>query len=189
MAAEPESVTDNTAPQPFASPPDPAAADQHWRMLTEAANQAYAANDLQGALEFYHRALEDAERLFALASRTAMSIPVPVIYNVSCHNLAEIARQAGHDDGAEALLIRAYDRLVISAESPLTPLRLRLDCARHLKQALAILVQHLHRRSVPDERIATYVDRARHAALTVFRTAQHAELAKLDCDHCPVIPS
>lgn len=189
MAAEPESVTDSTDPRYLASPPHPAAADQNWRTLTEAANQAYAADDLQSALELYHRALVEAERLFTQALRTAMSIPVPVIYNVSCHNLAEIARRAGHDDCAEALLMRAYDKLVTAAESPLTPLRLRLDCARHLKQALAILVQHLHRRNIPDERIAACVDRAKHAALTVFRTARHAELAKLDCEHCPLIPS
>ncbi|WP_315838223.1 hypothetical protein [Bradyrhizobium prioriisuperbiae] len=161
--------------------------DTTWRRTTEAANAAYATGDLRHAIDLYREALDEAERLFAAASFS--SVPVPVIYNISCHNLAEIVERSGDEGAAEDFLVRAYDKLLASAASPETPLPLRLDCVRHLKHALAQLVQHLRRRAAPDARIARYVDTAKTTAFAVFHAAKHAEIADLNCDHCAVRPS
>lgn len=163
--------------------------DVNWRRITEAANAAYATSDLGRAFDLYRDALDEAERLFARASATGTSVPVPVIYNISCHNLAEIAERSGDGAAAEGFLVRAYDKLLSSAASPNTPLPLRLDCTRHLKQALALLIQHLHRRGVPDATIVNYVERAKSTAFAVFYAAKHADLARSNCDHCGVLSS
>ena len=179
-----------TAAPPSATPPrDGAADDAIWQAVTVAANAAYVARDLRRALDLYHSALDEAERLFALASKANLSVPAPVIYNISSHNLAEMAAQLGDEDSAEEFLVRAYDKLRASAASPETPLPLRLDCARHLKHGLALLVQHLHARAAPDAKIATYVEQAQAAAFAVFHAAKHAETARLNCDHPTVRPS
>ena len=163
--------------------------DTVWRRITEAANAAYTGGDLLHAIGLYRDALDEAEQLFARASSSSVSVPVPVIYNISCHNLAEIVERSGDEIAAEDFLVRAYDKLLASAASPETPLPLRLDCVRHLKHALALLVQHLHRRAAPDATIADYVDDAKATAFAVLLAAKHAEIAGLNWDHYTVRPS
>lgn len=163
--------------------------DANWRRITEAANATYATSDLGRARDLYRDALDEAERLFARAWVGGTSVPVPVIYNISCHNLAEIAERCGDKAAAEGFLVRAYDKLLASAASPETPLALRLDCTRHLKHALTLIVQHLQRRGAPDAEVANYVDRAKTTAFAVFHAAKHAEVADLNCGHCAVRPS
>jgi hypothetical protein len=58
--------------------------------LTGAANEAFASGDLHRAQALYEEALEEAERLFALSETAPHPAPAPVIYNISCHNLAEM---------------------------------------------------------------------------------------------------
>lgn len=179
-----------TASRLSAAPRQDAIADDAvWREATEAANAAYAAGDVPRALALYHQGIDEAERLFALASNNGTSVPIAVIYNISCHNLAEIAERSGDEAAAEGFLVRAYDKLLASAASPETALPLRLDCTRHLKHALALLVRHLHRRAAPDAEIASYVDQAKATAFAVFHAAKHAEIAHLNCDHRAVLPS
>jgi hypothetical protein len=163
--------------------------DKAWRQITEVANDAFASGDLHRAIGLYHDALDEAERLFAGASFSNVSVPVPVIYNISCHNLAEIAERSGDEGAAEDFLVRAYDKLRASAASPETPLPFRLDCIRHLKHALSLLVQYLHRRGARDDKAAKYVDQAKATAFAVFHAVKHAEVADLNCDHCAVRPS
>lgn len=165
------------------------AGDDNWRRLSEAANHAYAANNLPLAFDLYRGAMEEAERLFALASQNDLSVPVPVIYNISCHNLAEIAQRSGDENATEDFLIRAYDKLLATAASPGTPLELRLDCIQHLKHALTHLVRGLRQRGASDERVAEYVQRAKTAAFAVFHAARHVELSRTDCEYCSVISS
>ncbi|MGO3934281.1 hypothetical protein [Rhodopseudomonas pseudopalustris] len=158
--------------------------DDNWQRITEAANAAYVRNDLHRAHELYREALDEAEWLFARAwasGTSGMSVPVPVIYNISCHNLAEIAERSDSLADAECFLVRAYDKLLASAASAETPLALRLDCTRHLKHALAMLVQHLKRRRVSNAQIESYVDRAKTTALTVFHVAKKAQIADHYC--------
>jgi hypothetical protein len=168
--------------------PQPAA-DDRWKALTAEANAAFASGHLALARTTYMDALDEAERLFSLALEGRTSIPVPVIYNVSCHNLSEVARESGDKSAAECLLVRAYDKLLASAASPETPLQLRLDSTEHLKHALSLLVQELHRNGAPDDRVADYVERARKTALVVFHVARHAEIAGDGCTHCSVLRS
>jgi hypothetical protein len=186
MAATPQTVTQYS---PTLLSRSKVAGDDNWRRLTEAANQAYAANNLQRAFGLYCDAMEEAERLFALASQDDLSVPVPVIYNISCHNLAEIAHRSGDESAAEGFLVRAYDKLLTAAASPGTPLQLRLGCIQHLKHALTLLVRNLKHRGASDESIAEYVERAKTVAVAVFHASKHAELSRADCEHCSVIPS
>lgn len=194
-----------------ASPQVKVADDAIWRRITEAANATYRSGNFRHAMSLYHDALDEAERLFVKASSSiaflnevefgsheenvskhndsGVSVPVPVIYNISCHNLAEIVERSGDAEATENFLVRAYDKLLTSAGSPETPLPLRIDCVRHLEHALALLVQHLQRRAAPDARIASYVDGAKTTAFAVFHAAKHAEIAGLTCNHCAVRPS
>ena len=164
--------------------------DQHWKRLTERANQLYTQGNISLARTVYIDALAEAERLFDAAIDQPGGLPVAVIYNVSCHNLAELAERTGDIRAAEIFYRKAYDRLLDTARSPTTPLATRIACVQHLKQALAVLVRHLRvAKASSPETIELIVFKARETAYSVFRIASHAKQADADCPHCPIIPS
>lgn len=160
--------------------------DRHWKALTERANHAYAGGDPALARTLYAEALVEAERLFEAAHSKADGLPAPVIYNISCHNLAEIALESGDSDAAHGFYRQAYDRLLGSARSPATPLKLRIACIQHLKHALAVLVRHMQAHDAPRESLELTIGQAQDVAFSVFQVAQHAQQAGQDCAHCPI---
>ncbi|MBM7329217.1 hypothetical protein JS562_40095 [Agrobacterium sp. S2] len=163
--------------------------DRQWKTLTETANHTYAQGEIPLARTAYLDALEEAEHLFAAALVQSCRFPAPVIYNVSCHNLAELAERVGDSREAEAFYRKAYDRLFAAARSPATPLKMRIACVQHLKQALAALVQHLQSHGNDQDQIDATVRSALHLACDVFRIARHAEQVDNDCPHCPIVSS
>lgn len=163
--------------------------DRRWKTLTETANHIYAQGEIPLARTAYLDALEEAEQLFAAALVQSCRFPAPVIYNVSCHNLAELAERAGNSREAEDFYRKAYERLFAAARSPSTPLQMRIACVQHLKQALAVLVQHLQIHGDDQDQIDATVRGAFHLACDVFRIARHAEQADNNCPHCPIVSS
>lgn len=163
--------------------------DRRWKRLTEQANTAYAQGDISLARAAYDDALTEAERLFEAAMFRPVPFPAPVIYNVSCHNLAELHEKAGKQEEAGAFYRQAYDKLLLAAESASTPLGLRVSCVQHLKHALAVLVQHMRSARNSDHLIGDVTDRAHNTAYSVFRIAQHARQADANCPHCPITVS
>lgn len=160
--------------------------DRRWKHLTEQANTAYRQGDIPLAHAAYEDALTEAERLFAVALSRQVRFPAPVIYNVSCHNIAELCAAADRSQDASVYYRRAYDRLLEAAHSPETPLDLRISCVQHLKHALAVLVQHLSTNNSEEQLIGEIIDQAHKTAYSVFRIAQHARHADEDCPHCPI---
>lgn len=163
--------------------------DQRWKRLTGQANAAYAQGDILLARAAYDDALTEAEKLFEAALARQVPFPAPVIYNVSCHNLAELHEKAGEREQAGAFYRKSYDRLLLAAQSPSTPLGMRVSCVQHLKHALAVLVQHMRSAQVGEHIIGDVTDRAHNTAYSVFRIAQHARQADADCPHCPITAS
>lgn len=163
--------------------------DRRWKRLTEQANNAYAQGDIPLAHAAYIDALSEAERLFTAAIKQPGRLPVAVIYNVSCHNLAELDERNGDSAAAAAFYRKAYDRLLDTARSPATPLAIRITCIQHLKPALAALVQHLRMHGADEDAIDGVIHQVYEAAVGVFRVARHAEYAGDDCPHCPIVPS
>ena len=123
----------------------PAGGDALWKSLTLRANQARERGAQEEARALYEAALAEAEQLFRSASDAASELVpvVPIVYNVSCHNLAQHLLEQGDEAGATSLFERAFDRLEQAAASELTPLPLRAGCARHLQIAAAPLVRQL----------------------------------------------
>lgn len=161
--------------------------DGHWLRLTKAANRAYEQGDTASARTAYEAALVEAERLFAIAMTEPGNPWAPVIHNIACHNLAELAANGGDGAAAEALCRRAYDELLKAARSPATPLLTRTACVRHLARAVLVLVQRLNARDAPVEETGELVDRARATAFAVIHAARHAELADEACPHCSLM--
>ncbi|MGV2066850.1 hypothetical protein [Agrobacterium sp. 22-226-1] len=163
--------------------------DRYWKRLTERANMAYSQGEISLARGIYGDALAEGERLFTAALEKPCHYPAPVIYNVSCHNLAELENGEGNQQEAEGLYRRAYERLLEAARSSSSPMAMRVACVQHLKQALAALAHHLRSRGRDDGVIDRAVQEAYGTAFAVFRAARHAEQAGDDCPHCPIIPS
>ena len=157
--------------------------DRRWKRLTEQANAAYRQGGIPLARAAYDDALTEAEKLFETAMSLPASFPAPVIYNISCHNLAELCDKAGEKEQAGAFYRQAYDRLLLAAQSSATPLGMRVSCVQHLKLALAVLIQHLQSDPNSDPIIADVIDRARITAYSVFRIAEHARQADADCPY------
>jgi len=175
---------EGASPPPSADGRRAATIDLRWRELTDSANRAYQTGDLQAGRRFYDEALKEAERLFDLAATGVDSFPAAVIYNVSCHNLAELLQRSDDPAGAEALLQQAFEKLTHGARSPETPLPLRIACVQNLQHALAVFVESLTRRGAAESQIAQVVERARTAAFAVFHAAKHLQLAQDARGHC-----
>ncbi|MDX3928948.1 MAG: hypothetical protein QHC90_24490 [Shinella sp.] len=163
--------------------------DQRWKKLTEQANMAYARGDISLARSGYEAALAEAERLFEAAMERPGRFPAPVIYNVSCQNLAELENRHGDRSKAEAFYRKACDQLHDAARSPATSLAMRVACVQHLKPALAALAQHLQVHGAGEDALEEVIHRTYETALAVFRVARHAEHAGDDCPYCPIVPS
>ena len=163
--------------------------DRYWKRLTERANTAYSQGEISLARGIYGDALAEGERLFNAVLEKPCHYSAPVIYNVSCHNLAELENGEGNHLEAEGLYRRAYERLLEAARSSSSPMAMRVACVQHLKQALAALAHHLRSRGRDDGVIDRAVQEAYGTAFAVFRAARHAEQAGGDCPHCPIIPS
>lgn len=160
--------------------------DGRWKRLIEQGNQAYAQGNIPLALAAYTDALAEAERLFDAADGDRGSVPVPVIFNISCHNLAELFEKSGDAAKAEAYYQMACDRLLETARCPTTLLDLRIVCAQHLKHALATLIQHLHKHGASNDRIGAIISKVHHAVYSVYQVAEHAAQANDNCAHCSV---
>lgn len=169
------------------SVPDPRAGN--WKRLTEQANFAYAQGDMPLALAIYEEALTEAEKLIDAQLGESETIPVPVMYNISCHNLAELFERSGEIRKAEHYYQLAYDRLMRAAQTPATTLPMRISCLQHLKHALAVLVRHLEQQGDPDRRIGSLISEAHQVAYTVFQVAQHASQADETCSPCTITQS
>lgn len=163
--------------------------DRRWKKLTEQANTAYARGDIPCARLGYEEALAEAERLFQAATERPSRFPAPVIYNVSCHNLAELEDIHGDCHIAEALYLRACDRLQGAASSPATILAMRIACIQHIKPALAALAQHLQIRGASEDVLENAIHHTYETAVAVFSVARHAEHASNACLHYPIVPS
>ncbi len=87
-----------------------------WRALTKEANVAFEQCHDVRARVLYEAALAEADALFAAAtehlSEDAIEL-APTAYNLSCHNVAELARRQ-RDHATEGIFLhRAYERLVL----------------------------------------------------------------------------
>lgn len=160
--------------------------DQAWKGLTEKANRAFSQNDAATARTLYLEALSEAETLFDAAVHGQCSLPVAVIFNISCHNIAELEERQENQTTAATFFKKAYARLSEAAGSPETPLPLRLDCAQHLKHALGVLIQHHRKVGTAAHDIDAVISEARGIALRVFHVARHAKIADASCTHCKI---
>lgn len=173
-------------PRPEPPPAGPASEPDHrWKLLTEQANAAFAAGDLAAARSGYEAALAEAERLFESAWPGRGAPPVAVIHTISCHNLAELASDAGEHEEAGRHYRRACERLLAVARSAEAPLELRLSCIHNLRQALAALARHAGTARSPEDGVDELVEQARLTALRVLHVVRHAEQAR-HCGHCPL---
>ena len=162
--------------------------DRLWKHLTEQANLAFSQGHDVGARTIYLEALAEAETLFDAALQGRCSLPVPVILNISCHNLAEFECRHGNHRTAEAYVRRAYDRLVDASRSPTSPLPLRIASVQHLKHALAMLVRHYRSNGKPKEDVKAAISLAHDTAFSVLHAARHAEMVDASCARCRAGP-
>jgi len=155
-------------PEQVVSSAAPAGSDALWKSLTLRANQARERGEQEEARALYEAALAEAEQLFRAASGAASEIAAvaPIVYNVSCHNLAQQLLEQDDAAGAASLYERAFDRLERAAASEHAPHSLRASCARHLQIAAAPLVQHLVEREAR-EQAQRYLERANVAISAV----------------------
>ncbi|MCW5831813.1 MAG: hypothetical protein KIS78_05100 [Labilithrix sp.] len=139
-----------------------------WEHLTTEANAAFCRRDDARARALYEKALVEAERLFAVELRGPRDEPCvsPMLYAISLHNLADLARRGGDDVGASDLIRAAFERVVAVAESPDAPVALRASCVHNLGPALAELVADLEARGLTDE-AAPLVQRVEAAARSI----------------------
>ena len=142
-----------------------------WRALTKEANAAFDQGHDVRARVLYEAALAEADSLFAAAAERLSEDAVdlaPTAYNLSCHNVAELARRQ-KDHATEGIFLhRAYERLVSVAESPAAPLRLRAGCIRPLSAASASLIGYFAEQG---KRAAAFActERAKAATFEVLR--------------------
>lgn len=148
--------------------------DRTWKQLTDKANKAYSASQIPLAEALYRDALEKAEMLFEDESNNDNSIPLPVIYNISCHNLAELCEHQGMTEEAARFYKQAYDRLLSTANEPCAALQLRLSCMQHLKHTLSVLIHFLQRNGASNEHMGKLIQQAHHTAYRVYQIVQHS---------------
>jgi hypothetical protein len=159
------------SPLTFMSPLTPSrpAPDALWRALTRQAHRAFADGQDFRARQLYDEALSEAELVFvaaALPGNGEATYAAPVLYNVSCYNVAELARRQ-RDPHTEGIYIyRAFERLLRAAESRDTLYELRACAVRHLGVAVETLVAYLVQHDL-SETANAHAERARLATLEV----------------------
>ena len=147
--------------------------DDVWKRLTLQANQAKAASDAESARSLYRAALAEAERVFGAAASGALPAAralAPMLYNISCHNLAQHLLDEGEEQVAIDLFERAFERLEAAILAPLE-LDWRISCARHLQVSTAALAEVLIGRGAR-ERVENYVARANAAISALSEIVQ-----------------
>jgi hypothetical protein len=145
--------------------PKPSIGSDHtWKSLTLAANSAWDGGDDCAARDAYRHALQEAERLLALAEQGAGPIKSPMLVVISHHNLAEVALRDGQMDLALSHYQTPFDRLLTLASLRSTPADLRQSCAANLKEATIALVMHLQSTGAHIQAITDIVRRARFVA-------------------------
>lgn len=164
--------------------------DYLWLELTAAANQAFKEGAAEKAETLYRKALVEAERLFATRDEANLSVLLPVVMNISCHNLAHLAAMQDNEPECRRLLIVAFERLIGAARAADTPPFLRIACIQHLKYALSELAGHLAEQTAPEPPISAYIERLQQAKAVVQHAATHLERTKdwARCGHCGVAP-
>lgn len=147
-----------------------------WRALTNEANVAFKRGHDVRARVLYEAALAEAEALFAAAAERLSDEAIdlaPTAYNLSCHNVAELARRQ-KDHATEGIFLhRAYERLVSIAESPSAPLPLRACCIRPLSAASASLIGYFAEQGKRAAAVAC-TERAKAATFEVLRLSEGA---------------
>lgn len=144
--------------------------DARFCQLTDSANQAFGNSDEDLASRLYEQALAEAERLFDAAQDGGSPLIAPMAYTIACHNLAEAKKRAGDLAAAHELKRHAAEKLVATAESPLDPLALRVNCLRHLRHALAFLYQDC---ADGEADVRLLIDRYRAVGDKLARLAAH----------------
>lgn len=160
--------------------------DTTWRLLISDANSAYRRDNTARARALYDDALAEAQMLYEAAYWADVEAPVAVLYVISCHNRADLARIEGDMERASIEAVNAYDRLVATAEDPMAPLALRKGAVQNLGKVLAYLAQLAKEAPEIGGTLEAQVNRARHAAFAVFKIAEHSEHADATCGHCSV---
>jgi tetratricopeptide (TPR) repeat protein len=152
-----------------------AGSDALWKAFAQQGNAARTNGDVAGARSLYEAALAEAERVFEAARLERMpdaAALAPVLFNISCHNLAQLVLELGDAEGSLRLLERAFERLVLTAgEDIAAPFALRTSCARHLQVAAAALAEALLERGAR-ERAEECVRRANAAIFAVVELAR-----------------
>jgi hypothetical protein len=115
--------------------------DGRWRALTAAGNLAYANGHDADAMRLYEDALAEAERMFDAAREGGSPLLAPMLYNISCANAAETKMRGKDATAALSFLLRAFDKLVMTAASVTSPMPLRANCVRHLRYTFEVLVR------------------------------------------------
>ncbi|MDF2693488.1 MAG: hypothetical protein K0S65_1871 [Labilithrix sp.] len=144
------------------------AIDRRWRRLTAEANRAWARGDEEQARLLYEDALAEAEAIFVEAELgpTVEACVAPLLYTITSHNLAELARRHGEYALSSELIASAFRRLIAIAESTSAPLLLRSSCIRNLELAVAELARDLEQRNL-ERAAAASIHRAQAATALV----------------------
>lgn len=140
-------------------------ADDEWRALSTAGNDAFRRGDDREARPLYVLALEESERAWALAESgdEGAALLAPVLHTIACHNLAALERRAGDERASRALLERAFERLVVASHDASLPRVLRVRAYENVKPAVAEIVGS----GAADDVLASVVGRAMGAWLSV----------------------
>lgn len=164
----------------FAARHHPVQSDQEWKQLTDKANKAYSARQTSLAEALYRDALAKAEMLFNEKAQVESKEILPVIYNISCHNLAELFENKGMNLDAEHFYTKAYDRLLKTANEHSAALPLRISCMQHLKHSLSVLIHFLQSNGSDTEQMTRLVQQANHTAYRIYQIVQHSA----NCEQC-----
>lgn len=161
----------------------PDGADARFCELTDAANQALGCFDDEVAFRLYVQALAEAERLFDAAQVGGSPLIAPMAYTIACHNVAEARKRSGDRVLAHELKRRAVEKLVVTAESPLDALALRVNCVRHLRHALAFLAKDLADADAKNRADAeSLFDRCQTVGENLTRLAKHVMSERTDVE-------
>lgn len=158
--------------------------DQNWQNYTKLANEAFKHGEIEQAQHYYSQAFGEAEILLNAAVAGEGRVTAPMLYNISCHNLAALEMWRNHRSEADYYYYKAYHQLLDIASNIDTLPNLRLACVQHLKFSLIALIEHLVTHQFDKEHIIQLKQDAARVALNVYQMAEHMLKAKQDCSHC-----
>lgn len=146
------------------------ALEERWRASTEAGNRAFECHDEVEAARLYAAALTDAEALFDMALDGGSPILAPMVLNVASAKWAVARMRSGDRTDAFDLLLRAFEKLVSTAEASATPFALRVNCVRHMVYPFNILARDFQDEMQRPE-VKALFRRAGEVAVAVGRVA------------------